>query len=86
MWRRNLFLAPLTDNLIICGGNLRTIDIYDITNYEKVASRPVEDEFIFDVKYEEGAYLFCGSKNIFGYIMSEFNIGKSEDEEEENED
>lgn len=79
-------LAPLTDNLIICGGNLRTIDIYDVTNYEKVASRPVEDEFIFDVKYEEGAYLFCGSKNIFGYIMSEFNIGKSEDEEEENED
>ena len=79
-------LAPLTDNLIICGGNLRTIDIYDVNNYEKVASRPVEDEFIFDVKYEEGAYLFCGSKNIFGYIMSEFNIGKSEDEEEENED
>lgn len=76
-------LAPLTDNLIICGGNLRTIDIYDVNNHEKVASRPVEDEFIFDVKIERDLALFCGSKNIFGYILSEFKTGKNEAEEEE---
>jgi hypothetical protein len=76
-------LAPLTDNLIICGGNLRTIDIYDVNNHEKVASRPVEDEFIFDVKIERDLALFCGSKSIFGYILSEFITGKNDAEEEE---
>ena len=80
-------LAPLTNNLIICGGNLRTIDIYDIDNYEKIASRPIDDEFIFDVKNDHGGFLFCGSKNIFGYILSEFNDGKRNNEEaEEDED
>ena len=82
-------LAPLTDNLFICGGNLRTIDIYNIDNYEKVASRPIEDEFIFDVQYDEFGYLFSGSKNIFGFILSEFKDnsqkkGGEEEEEEEN--
>ena len=78
-------MAPLTDNLFICGGNLRTIDIYDVNLCEKVASRPVEDEFIFDVKNDHGAYIFCGSKNIFGYIMDEFKkkVGNNEGEEEE---
>mgnify|MGYP002626329588 CR=1 FL=1 len=69
-------MAPLSKNLIICGGNLRTINIYDIDNYEKVASRPIEDQFIFDVKYDYGGSIFCGSKNIFGYMMSEFNDNK----------
>ena len=80
-------LAPLTDNLFICGGNLRTIDIYNIDNYEKVASRPIEDEFIFDVQYDEFGYLFSGSKNIFGFILSEFkdNSQKKGGEEEEEE-
>ena len=81
-------LAPLTDNLFICGGNLRTIDIYNIDNYEKVASRPIEDEFIFDVQYDEFGYLFSGSKNIFGFILSEFKDNNQkrggEEEEEEN--
>ena len=79
-------LAPLTDNLFICGGNLRTIDIYNIDNYEKVASRPVEDEFIFDVKFFTCFYLFCGSKNVFGYILNEFKGNNLNKEEEEDED
>ena len=60
-------LAPLDNRLFICGGNLRTIDIYDITNYEKIASRPVEDEFIFDIKISPEACYFAGSENIFVY-------------------
>ena len=79
-------LAPLTDNLIICGGNLRTIDIYDVNSHEKVASRPVEDEFIFDIKCERDCYMFCGSKSIFGYILTEFmseKLGEGEEEEEQ---
>ena len=79
-------LSPLNDNLFICGGNLRTIDIYDVNNCEKVASRPVEDEFIFDVKSDHDAYFFCGSKNIFGYILNEFKDKKEENENEEEED
>ena len=79
-------LAPLTDNLIICGGNLRTIDIYDVNSHEKVASRPIEDTFIFDVKYERDCYMFCGSKSIFAYILTEFmteKLGEGEEEEEQ---
>ena len=79
-------LSPLNDNLFICGGNLRTIDIYDVNNCEKVASRPVEDEFIFDVKSDHDAFFFCGSKNIFGYILNEFKDKKEENENEEEED
>ena len=82
-------LAPLTDNLFICGGNLRTIDIYDVNRCEKVASRPLEDEFIFDVKSEHYLYFFCGSKNIFGYMLNEFiekKEGENEGEEEEDDE
>jgi WD40 repeat protein len=79
-------LARLTDNLIICGGNLRTIDIYDVNTCEKVASRAVEDEFIFDVKSDHDGYFFCGSKNIFGYILNELKDKKEENEGEEEED
>lgn len=79
-------LARLTDNLFICGGNLRTIDIYDANSCEKVASRPVEDEFIFDVKSSCNAFLFCGSKNIFGYILNEFKEKDENEEKEENEE
>lgn len=79
-------MARLTDNLFICGGNLRTIDIYDVNSCEKVASRPVEDEFIFDVKSEHEAFVFCGSKNIFGYILNEFKEKEENEENEEQED
>lgn len=82
-------IAKLTNNLFICGSNLRTIDIFDINNCEKVASRPVEDEFIFDVKSSHDAFFFCGSKNIFGYILTEFkekNLENDEEEEKEEDD
>lgn len=79
-------LAPLNDKLFICGGNLRTIDIYNAETCEKVASRPVEDEFIFDVKYDHDGYFFCGSKNIFAYILTELIDKKQENEGEEEED
>ena len=76
-------MAPINDHLFICGSNLRTIDIYDVNNCEKVASRPVDDEFIFDVKFMHDVYFFCGSKNTFAYILNELIDKKSENEEEE---
>ena len=79
-------MARLTENLFIGGGNLRTIDIYDVNSCEKVASRPVEDEFIFDVKSDHEAFIFCGSKNIFGYILNEFKEKGENEENEEQED
>lgn len=79
-------LAPINNKLFICGGNLRTIDIYNSETCEKVASRAVEDEFIFDVKYDHDGYFFCGSKNIFGYILTELIDKKEGDEGEEEED
>ena len=76
-------LCPFRDNLFICGGNLRTIDIYDAENYEKIASRSVKDEFIFDIKRFEKCFLFCGSKNIFAYFFNDFRdkIDKSVESE-----
>jgi WD40 repeat protein len=65
-------LYPFKDNLFICGGNSKTIDIYDAKIYEKVASRPVKDEFIFDIKNDEEYFIFCGSKNIFAYVFKDF--------------
>lgn len=67
-------LYPFQDNLFICGGNLRTIDIYDAKNYEKVASRPVKDEFIFDIKSYEDSFIFCGSESIFAYIFNDLRF------------
>lgn len=79
-------LAPLTDNLIICGGNLRTINIYDVNNCEKVASRLVENEIIFDVKRKGDCYMFCGSKNILLYNLDELKTEKSRESKEEEEE
>lgn len=75
-------LLPLNKNLFICGSNLRTIDIYDVNDFEKVASRAVSDEFIFGIDSIEGGYFFCGSKNIFGYFLHELMDKKVENENE----
>ena len=55
-------LAPLNDNLFICGGNLLTIDIYYVNSYEKIASTSVKDLFIFDIKYAGEGHFFLWLK------------------------
>ena len=76
-------LAPLTDNLFICGGNLRTLDIYDINICEKVANISFNEDFVFDIKNYHGLYFVCGSVGIYGYFLNEFLPKKKFEEENE---
>ena len=76
-------LAPLTDNLFICGGNLRTLDIYDINICEKVANISFNEDFAFDIKNYHGLYFICGSVGIYGYFLNEFLPKKKFEEENE---
>ena len=76
-------LAPLTENLFICGGNLRTLDIYDINICERVATISFNEDFVFDIKNYRGLYYVCGSVGIYGYFLDEFLPKKKIEEENE---
>lgn len=78
-------LFPINENLFICGGNLRSIDIYNINNLEKVHSRPVKDKFIFCIKSYDTEIFFAGSESLFFYYIPEFNIDNEENREIEEE-
>ena len=76
-------IAPLNENLFICGGNLRTLDVYDVNICERVATIPFNEDFAFDIKNYHGLYFISGSVGIYGYFFDEFLPKKKFEEEEE---
>ena len=43
-----------------------------MNDYQKIASRPVDDMFIFGIINDESGYLFCVSESIFTFLINEF--------------
>ena len=60
------------DHYIITGGNSRKLEVFDMNDYQKIASRPVNDMFIFGIINDGPGYLVCGSESVFGFVMNEF--------------
>ena len=65
-------LSPLNENLFICEGNLRPLDIYDVNICERVATIPFNENFAFDIKNYHGIYFISGSVGIYGYFLNVF--------------
>ena len=65
-------ICSFGDHYIIIGGNSRRLDVYDINDYQNIASRPVKDKFLFGIINDESGYLFCVSESIFTFLINEF--------------
>lgn len=65
-------VCSFCDHYIITGGNSRYLEVFDMNDYQKIASRPVDDMFIFGIINDGPGYIVCGSESVFAFIINQF--------------
>ena len=65
-------VCSFCDHYIITGGNSRNLEVFDMNDYQKIASRPVNDMFIFGIINDGPGYIVCGSESVFAFIINQF--------------